>query len=72
MESLGGKAPVKAADIFTAGAPLEVVSRHIHTSACDLFEAAMVPLFGDGIPPVVRKLVDRVRLRADMHKEFAS
>lgn len=48
------------------------ISRRISPAAAAMFEEALAAMSGDKLPDSLSRSVDRVRLRADMHKEFST
>jgi hypothetical protein len=59
-------------DNWELWAPIEAASRLLHPGAAEEFEKLIGGLFSQGASDSVRKSLDRVRLRADMHREFGS
>lgn len=52
--------------------PIERVSRSIWPGAAEDFEAAAKAALGEELTDSIKTSLDRVRLRAEMHKEFAT
>lgn len=52
--------------------PVERVSRVVAVEAADQFEETVNEMFADQPTDSFKRSIDRVRLRADMHKEFAT
>lgn len=69
MKALRSVTPKKP-DSWEFWAPIESVSRLVHPGAASLFEGLLGDLYPDGPSESVRKSLERVRLRADMHREF--
>jgi hypothetical protein len=51
---------------------VERVSRWVAPETAEQFAETVAAMFPDEPTESFRKSIDRVRLRADMHKEFAS
>jgi hypothetical protein len=51
---------------------IESVSKLVHPGAADVFERLVGEIDPNGRSESIRKSLDRVRLRAEMHKEFRS
>jgi hypothetical protein len=49
---------------------IDVVSRRIAPEAIEAFEMAVARSFEGGLVDSARRSIDRVRLRAEMHKEL--
>jgi hypothetical protein len=64
--------PAKPPDWYQIGQAADDISRTIDPAGVGGFEAAIAAVFRDNVPPSIVKSLDRVRLRADMLKEFAS
>lgn len=64
--------PAKGQLAWTLHEPVQMASRLVAPSAADAFEAAVTAMFPDEPTESFKKSIDRVRLRADMHKEFAT
>lgn len=64
--------PKKAEDAWTLSGFADAVSRLVAPGAADAFEQAVSAMFSDQPTDSFKRSIDRVRLRADMHKEFAS
>lgn len=64
-------APSKATESWQLWSAAEAISRAIHPSASASFEAAIMAFQDNDPTESFRKSIDRVRLRADLHKEFA-
>lgn len=64
--------PAKPLDWYVVGSDLDSISRQIHPSALEAFESLIRAGFKDDPTASIIRSLDRVRLRADMHKEFAS
>jgi hypothetical protein len=64
--------PAKPPDWYLIGQAVDEISRSIDPAGVAGFEAAIAAVFRDNVPPSIVKSLDRVRLRADMLKEFAS
>jgi len=62
----------KKIDTWELWGPVESVSRLLHPGAAETFERLIGDLYPDGPSESIRKSLDRVRLRADMHREFQS
>ncbi|MBS0198188.1 MAG: hypothetical protein JSR77_15650 [Planctomycetes bacterium] len=62
----------KSAGTWEFWAPIEWVSRLLHPGAADLFEGLVAEMYPGGPSESIRKSLDRVRLRAEMHREFQS
>lgn len=62
----------KKPDSWEFWSPIESVSKLLHPAAADLFEVLVGEMYPDGPSESVRKSLDRVRLRAEMHREFPS
>lgn len=62
----------KKADTWEFWSPIESISRLLHPGAADLFEALVAEMYPDGPSESIRKSLDRVRVRAEMHREFQS
>lgn len=71
MKILRDAAPKKA-DMWEFWSPIESVSILLHPAAADLFEGLVGEMYPEGPSESVRKSLDRVRLRAEMHREFRS
>lgn len=52
--------------------PVDAVSRRVDPACADAFERAVVAMFADEPTDSFKKSIDRVRLRAEMRKEFES
>lgn len=52
--------------------PVEAVSRRVDPACAEAFERAVVAMFDDDPTDSFKKSIDRVRLRAEMRKEFES
>lgn len=65
-------APKKAEEAWTLSGFADAVSRLVSPGAADAFEQAVSAMFPDQPTDSFKRSIDRVRLRADMHKEFAS
>lgn len=72
MKLLRKHAPGKKRDAWQYWHAMEEVSRRIDPAAADFFEEAIAAIGGDDPTPSIRKSIDRVRLRAEMYKEFAA
>lgn len=62
----------KKADMWDFWSPIESVSKLLHPGAAELFEGFIGEMYPDGPGESIRKSLDRVRLRAEMHREFQS
>lgn len=62
----------KKADTWDFWSQVESVSILLHPAAADLFESLVGEMYPEGPSESIRKSLDRVRLRAEMHKEFRS
>lgn len=62
----------KKADTWEFWSSIESVSKLLHPGAADLFEGLVGEMYPDGPSESIRKSLDRVRLRAEMHREFQS
>lgn len=60
------------ADTWEFWSPIESVSKRLHPEAADLFERLIGEMYPDGPSESIRKSLERVRLRAEMHREFQS
>jgi hypothetical protein len=60
----------KGSDAWGVVTGIDRVSRRIHPGALAAFEAAVRESLGDEPTPAALRSIDRVRQRADMHKEF--
>jgi hypothetical protein len=65
-------APSKSVDSWQMASQLDDLSRRISPKALDAFEEALASTFGQEHTPSVQKIIDRLRLRAEIHKEFES
>lgn len=72
MELMVRHAPKRTRDTWQHWHAIEEASRHLHPSAADEFEKAVASVVSDDPTPSIKRSIDRVRLRADMHKEFTS
>jgi hypothetical protein len=63
--------PAKA-DSWEFWSSIESVSKLLHPGAAELFEGFIGEMYPDGPSESIRKSLDRVRLRAEMHREFQS
>ena len=72
VKSLDESLPKKAVDWWQVGDAVERLALHCHPAVAPQLEETIVKAFGGDLPPSVEKAVGRLRLRADMHKEFAS
>lgn len=72
LKLLHAARPAKPDDAMYIYSFVADISRAIAPSAADLFETTITSLFADRPTDSFQKSIDRVRLRADMHKEFAS
>jgi hypothetical protein len=57
-------------DAWTLSPPLDGIVRAISPKALDVFEQTLAAIFSDESINTVQKITDRLRLRAEMHKEF--
>jgi hypothetical protein len=71
MKFLHDATPTKA-DSWDFWSPIESVSKLLHPGAADLFEGLVGAMYPEGPGESIRKSLDRVRLRAEMHREFQS
>lgn len=62
----------KTTESWDLWSPIESASRLLHPGAADLFTRLLDEMFPDGPSESIRKSLDRIRLRAEMHKEFQS
>ncbi|MBX9737886.1 MAG: hypothetical protein K2X32_13270, partial [Phycisphaerales bacterium] len=69
--TLRGATPGKT-DAWLLWSAIESASRLLHPSSAELFDELISALFPDGPTDSIRKSLDRIRLRADMHREFQS
>ncbi len=65
-----GEATPKKPDAWEFHSSIELVSRLLHPAAADMFEGLLGQMYPDGPSEGVCKSLDRVRLRAEMHREF--
>jgi hypothetical protein len=70
MKLLSAQAGPATPDAWRLSAPVEAASRRISPDALEAFEDAVARSFAGQFVESVTKHVDRVRLRADMRKEF--
>jgi hypothetical protein len=70
MKILGAQAGPAPADAWRLSGPVEEASRRISPDALEAFEDAVARSFAGSFVESVAKHVERVRLRADMQKEF--
>lgn len=59
-------------DIWRLHDSADRISRRISPASIAAFEDALMAMSPDGLPDSLTRSVDRVRLRADMHKEFST
>ncbi len=74
LKLLKQRAPKKPEDVWALSHAIARISRCVcpnPASVADAFEEAVSALFTDATPDSFKKSIDRVRLRADMHKEFS-
>ncbi len=71
MKVLQSATPTKT-DTWEFWSPIEEVSKLLHPAAADEFEKLIATMYPDGPSDSIRKSLDRVRLRAEMHREFSS
>jgi hypothetical protein len=64
--------PSKEFDAWAISPHLEKISRWMHPAGFTAIEELVAAIFKDKSPPSAVRSLDRVRLRADMHKEFES
>lgn len=62
----------KKADTWEYWSLIESVSKLLHPAAAEAFEVLVGEMHPDGPSESIRKSLDRVRLRAEMHREFQS
>ena len=60
----------KKPDSWEIRSSIESASMLLHPGAAELFEALIGEMYPDGPSESARKSLDRVRLRAEMHREF--
>lgn len=72
LKMLKAQGVSKRRDLWINWNAVETVSYAIDPSAIDAFEAAIAAASPDEPTPSIKKSIDRVRLRAEMHKEFAA
>jgi hypothetical protein len=60
----------KEANTWELWSPIESVSKLLHLGAAELFEGLLEKIFSGRSSDSIRKSLDRVRLRAEMHREF--
>lgn len=63
---------LKPADTWDLWPPIESISKLLHPAAADAFDRLISTTFRDNPSPSIRTSLDRIRLRAQMHKEFHS
>ncbi len=66
------KNKAKGNDVYRLYEPVEKASRVVAVESADQFEETVNEMFADQPTDSFKRSIDRVRLRADMHKEFAS
>lgn len=71
VKILRGTTPKKP-DSWEFWSPIESVSKLLHPGTAELFESLLMEMYSEGLSDSIRKSLDRVRLRAEMHKEFQS
>jgi hypothetical protein len=59
-------------DLWRLSRAVELASRRISPDAAEAFEAAVTGSFSGAPPDNARRSIERVRLRADMHREFTA
>lgn len=64
--------PSKAVEVWTVYPYMDRFTRWMHPGGLAALEKFVSAVFKDALPPSAIKNVDRVRMRADMHKEFES
>ena len=69
---LNDSLPSKAAEWWAVGTAIDAIRLRIHPSLASEFEGLVDRLFKGEPPPSVSKATDRLRLRAEIHKEFAA
>ncbi len=62
----------KKTETWDFWSPVDTVSRLLHPGASEQFEQLIAAMYPDGPSESIRKSLERVRLRAEMHKEFGS
>jgi hypothetical protein len=62
----------KKTDTWDFWSPIESVSMLLHPGAAEIFEGFIGQMYPEGLSESIRKSLDRVRLRAEMHREFQS
>jgi hypothetical protein len=72
LDLLKRESPSKKVDAWQMASTLDDLSRRIAPKALDAFEQAMSATFGEEHTQSVQKIIDRLRLRAEIHKEFES
>lgn len=70
--ALAGKKKVTESELWRIGNALDRISRRIHPSEFDRFQKLITEACGGEPPPSVVRSIDRVRFRADMHREFVT
>lgn len=71
MEMMRKSVPKKA-DSWEFWEPVERVSKLLHLGAAQQFEELLISMYPDGLSDSIRKSAERVRIRAELHKEFQS
>ncbi len=72
LKALDESLPKKAVDWWQVGDAIERLVLRCHPAVAPQLEDTVVKAFGGDLPPSVEKAVGRLRLRAEMHKEFGS
>jgi hypothetical protein len=72
MKILNEQLPASVDDRWRLSRAIELASRRISPDAADAFEEAVTRAFAGTPPESAMRSVERVRLRATMHKEFTS
>jgi hypothetical protein len=63
--------PAKIPEWHQIGYQVDAIARHLDPASAADFEAVVAAVFRDQAWPAITKSLDRVRLRADMRKEFS-
>jgi hypothetical protein len=71
MKMLGRHASTSTEDVWRLARAIEAASRRIAPAAVDAFEQAVAHSLPEGRVEAAMRSVERARLRAEMHKEFA-
>jgi hypothetical protein len=72
MDALKKAAPAKRIDGWSLTDHLDHIAYRIAPGAADAFEQAVAAHFGQEHTPSIQRIIDRLRLRAEMHKEFGA